>query len=174
MFSIMAYVQIYEKNDVNVIKDKIEIRSYLTLYIWKVDHVLSIFLEELVDDKKQQFVRVSLYPLASLSIPDQCLIINLTGAFCFLSTEWVMQHIHKHSQGMLAEMRKKNVAVHCWTLHSQRIIWSSTINGNIHFFHWSYRVLCSATMSLIQPFPSLLVGRESGKLKGSGSARWCG
>lgn len=70
MFSIMAYVQIYEKNDVNVIKDKIEIRSYLRLYIWKVDHVLSIFLEELVDDKKQQFVGVSLHPLASLSIPD--------------------------------------------------------------------------------------------------------
>lgn len=83
-----------------------------------------------------------------------------------------MQHIHKHSQGVLAEMWKKNVAVHCWTLHSQRIIWSSTINRNIHFFHWSYRVLCSATMSLIQPFPSLLVGRESGKLKGSGSASW--
>lgn len=36
----MAYVQIYEKNDVTVTKDKIETMSYLILYIWKVDHVL--------------------------------------------------------------------------------------------------------------------------------------
>ncbi len=37
-----------------------------------------------------------------------------------------MQHIRKHPQGMLAEMWKKNVAVHCWTL--QWFICSSTVN----------------------------------------------
>lgn len=52
MFSVMAYVQIYGKNDVvnHVMRDKIKMMSYLILYIWKVDHVLSILLEEPVDD----------------------------------------------------------------------------------------------------------------------------
>lgn len=33
MLSIMAYVQIYENNDANVIEDKIEHMSYLRLYV---------------------------------------------------------------------------------------------------------------------------------------------
>lgn len=66
----------YEKNEVNVMREKIEIMSYLILYICKVDHVLSILLEELVDDEKQQFVR-PLHPLANLSIPDPSLYSHL-------------------------------------------------------------------------------------------------
>lgn len=61
-----------------------------------------------------------------------CLLSNILtitpSSFCFLSTEWLMQHIHKHPQGMLAEMWKKNVAVHFWTLQSQRFICNSTVN----------------------------------------------
>lgn len=42
----------------------------------------------------------------------QCLITSATGRLCCLSTELLMQHIHKHPWGMLAEMWKKNVGVH--------------------------------------------------------------
>lgn len=75
----MAYVQIYENNDVNVVQDKIERMSYLRLYVWKVDHVLSVYL---MNDKKQRFVQVFLHPPAarparSLLFFSPCLLSNI-------------------------------------------------------------------------------------------------
>lgn len=83
----------------------------------------------------------------------QCFIIHPTATVSFLSADWLMQHTHKHSQAMLAEMWRENASVHCWALHSLRLMRSSTTNKNIYFFHWSYRDLHTSAMSLIQPNP---------------------
>lgn len=108
----MAYVQIYESNDVNVVQDKLEHMSYLRLYVWKVDHVLSV---SPINGEKQQFAQVFLHPPAArpaqpLLFCLPCLlssILTITVAmslpwiqpapFWCSPTEWQLQHIHKRS-----------------------------------------------------------------------------
>lgn len=91
MLSIMAYVQIYENNDVDVIQDKIEHMSYFRLYIWKVDHVLSVCL---INDEKQQFVQVSHHPPATHPARSHlffspCVLLNVLTITAAMSRSWI-------------------------------------------------------------------------------------
>lgn len=72
---------------------------------------------------------------------------------------WLMQHIHKHPGGMLAEMWKKIVGVHCRTLQSQRFVCELLkFLGKQSICALIQRMFCRVTPCLfISAFPSLCV-----------------